>query len=258
MAGRDFSHEKQANGREYIINESLARELGKERPDKPISYLIGKHFGYDSAGVIVGIAKDFNFNSLHNRIETIFLFNRKDWGFSTLSMKIRGGKAQEAIAMLQSVWKQDFPDHPLEYQFLDEHFAEVYKADTQVTRMVSVLAALAIFISCLGLFGLASYSAERRIKEIGIRKVLGASVQGIVSLLSGHFIRLVLIANLIAWPLAWYAISRWLRDYAYRIVISWWVFVLAGVLALVIALLTVSILAMRAALANPVRALRSE
>jgi putative ABC transport system permease protein len=258
VAGRDFSNEKGANGREYIINEALARELGKERPDKPINYLIGKHFGYDSAGTIVGIAKDFNFNSLHNRIETIFLFNEKDYGFSTLSIKVRGGKAQEAIALLQSVWRQDFPEHPLEYQFLDEHFAEVYKADTQVTKMVSVLAVLAIFISCLGLFGLASYSAERRIKEIGIRKVLGASVRGIVSLLSGHFIRLVLIANLIAWPLAWYAISRWLQDYAYRVAISWWVFVLAGVLALGIALLTVSILAMRAALANPVKSLRSE
>jgi putative ABC transport system permease protein len=124
--------------------------------------------------------------------------------------------------------------------------------------MVSILAGLAIFISCLGLFGLASYSAERRIKEIGIRKVMGASINNIVLLLSRHFIRLVLIANLIAWPLAWWAIGRWLEDYAYRVTISWWVFLLAGVMALLIALVTVSLLAMKAALANPVKSLRSE
>ncbi len=258
ISGRDFSHEKQANGREYIINEALAGELNKDEPNKPITGLIGKHFGFDSAGVIVGIAKNFNFNSLHYKIETMFLFNYKDDGYSTMSVKLKGGRTSEAIASIQSVWRQVFPDHPFEYQFLDEHFADVYRADTQVSRMVSLLAVLAISISCLGLFGLASYSAEKRIKEIGIRKVMGASVRSIVTLLSRHFIRLVLIANLIAWPIAWFAISRWLRDYAYRVPVSWWVFVLAGILALVIALITVSVLAFRAAVANPVNSLRME
>jgi putative ABC transport system permease protein len=258
VAGRDFSHEKQANGKEYIINEALARELAKDMPGKPLSAMLGRHFGFDSAGVIVGIAKDFNFNSLHYKIETMFLFNQKDWGFSTMSLKLSGGKVNEAIPFIQSVWRNIFPENPLEYQFLDEHFAEVYLADMQVSRMVSILAGLAIFISCLGLFGLASYSAERRVKEIGIRKVMGASIKNIVTLLSRHFVRLVLIAILIAWPLAWLVISRWLENYAYRITISWWVFVLAGVIALFIALTTVSVLAVKAALANPVKSLRTE
>jgi putative ABC transport system permease protein len=257
-AGRDFSHEQQANGREYIINEALASELLKDMPGRQMSYLLGRNFGFDSAGYIVGIAKNFNFNSLHYKIETMFLMNQKDWGFSTLSVKLSAGKTREAIAFVESVWRRNFPENPLEYQFLDDHFTEVYRADMQVSRMVGILAALAIFISCLGLFGLASYSAERRIREIGIRKVMGASIRSIVLLLSRHFIRLVLIANLIAWPLAFWAIHRWLEDYAYRIPISWWVFAAAGVAALLIALVTVSLLAIKAALANPVKSLRTE
>jgi putative ABC transport system permease protein len=257
-AGRNFSHEKGANGREYIINEALARELSKDQPKAELSSLLGRHFGFDSTGTIVGIAKDFNFNSLHYKIETMFLFNQKEWGFSTLSLRINGGKDKEAIAFIQSAWSRIFPDKPLSYQFLDDHFTEVYRADAQVSRMVGILAILAILISCLGLFGLASYSAEKRVKEIGIRKVMGASVQHIVGMLSRHFIWLVFIANLIAWPLAWFVLHRWLQDYAYRVTISWWVFLAAGVMALLIALVTVSVLAIKAALANPVKSLRSE
>lgn len=256
--GNNFSHEKQANGKEYIINEALARELLKDYPKKPMSWLLGKHFGFDSLGYIVGIAKDFNFNSLHYKIETMFMFNQKDWGFGTVSVKINGGKTKESIAFIQSAWKEIFPDHPFDYQFLDDHFKDVYRTDAQITQMVSILAFLAILISCLGLFGLASYSAERRIKEIGVRKVLGASVTNIVSLLSKHFVWLVLIANAIAWPLAWFTVNHWMQDYAYRLPMSWWVFALAGLIALGIALLTVSVLAMKAAMANPVTSLRSE
>jgi putative ABC transport system permease protein len=256
--GRNFSHEKQANGKEYIINETLAKELIKDNPRATLPSLLGKHFGFDSAGTIIGIAKDFNFNSLHNKIETIFLFNEKDGVYSTVSVKINGGSTKETISFIQTTWKSIFPDQPFTYQFLDDHFKEVYQADAQVSRMVGILAVLAILISCLGLFGLASYSAEKRIKEIGVRKVLGASLSSIVALLSRHFIKLVLIANLIAWPLAWYAVNRWLQDYAYRVTISWWVFILAGVMALLIALATVSFLALRAGRANPVKSLRSE
>jgi putative ABC transport system permease protein len=235
----------------------MADELAKNEPDKSIPHLIGKHFGFDSTGEIVGIARNFNFNSLHYKIETLFLFNF-DKGFSSASVKIRGGRTDEAIAFIQSAWRDIFPDRPLEYQFLDDHFAEVYRADTQVSRIVSVLAGLAIFISCLGLFGLASYAAEKRVKEIGIRKVMGASVNSIVALLSRHFVRLVLLANLLAWPLAWLAMHRWLQDYAYRVSLSWWVFAIAGIAALCIALVTVSILAVKAAMNNPVESLRSE
>jgi putative ABC transport system permease protein len=256
--GKDFSSDKQANGKEYILNERLADELLKDNPKSDMASLIGKQFGFDSLGRIVGIARDFNFNSLHYKIETIFLFNQKDWGFGTLSIKINGAKSQEAIAFIQKIWQENFPGHPLQYQFLDDHFKDVYRTDAQITQMVGILAFLAILISCLGLFGLASYSAERRTKEIGVRKVLGASIGSIVSLLSKHFIRLVLIANAIAWPLAWYAVNHWMQDYAYRLPMSWWVFVLAGLVAVVIALTTVSLLGMKAANANPVKSLRSE
>jgi len=256
--GHDFSSAKSAAGREYIINEELARELLKNEPKRTMNWLIGRTFGFDTTGYIVGIAKDFNFNSLHNKIETMFMFNQPRAGFNTVSVRINGARTDEAIALIRSTWNHLNPDRPLQYQFLDERFREVYRADQQVTTMVTVLAILAIIISCLGLFGLASYAAEKRIKEIGIRKVMGASVQNIVSLLSRQFAWLVLWAILIAVPLAWYAIRRWLEDYAYRIAISWWVFVLAGALAMAIALVTVSILAFRAAVANPVNSLRSE
>ena len=256
--GRNFSNEKSANGKEYIINASMAKELLKDNPKADFKSLLGKNFGFDSIGTIVGIAKDFNFNSLHYKIETMFMFNQKDWGFSQMSVKINGGKTREALSFIGSTWKKIFPDRPFEYQFLDEHFREVYRADTQVSKIVGILAALAIIISCLGLFGLASYSAEKRIKEVGIRKVMGASVQNIVSLLSKDFLKLILIANIIAWPVAWFALNRWLLDFAYRINISWWVFALTGLTALLIALITISFQAIKAAIANPVKSLRTE
>ena len=258
LLGKNFSSDSSANGKEYIINELLAKELLKDNPKQSYNYLLGKRFGFDSLGKIVGIAKDFNFNSLHYKIETMFMFNQKDWGYSNMSVRINGGKTKEALAYIQNVWRKNFADHPFEYQFLDEHFKDVYRADSQVSNIVGILAALAIIISCLGLFGLASYSAEKRIKEVGIRKVLGASVQNIVGLLSKHFIKLVLIANLIAWPIAWLALNRWLQDYAYRVNISWWVFGIAGFTAMLIALLTVSFQAIKSAIANPVKNLRTE
>ena len=258
VAGNNFSKDTSVLGREYIINQALARELLKDDPKASIASLIGKHFGFDSLGHIVGIARDFNFNSLHYKIETMFLFSPKGGGFGTISVKINGAKAAEAITFIQATWKKLFPDSPFEYQFLDDHFADLYQADAQVSKIVGILAILAIFISCLGLFGLASYAAEKRTKEVGIRKVLGASVNQLVNLLSRDFLRLVLLANLIAWPLAWYTTHRWLENFAYRVAVSWWVFIIAGLLSVVIALFTVSYQAIRAALANPVKSLRNE
>ncbi len=257
-AGRNFSREKHALAREYIVNETLARELLKDQPEVPLSSLIGKYFGGDTTGSIVGVAKDFNFNSLHYKIEPLFLGNQTMWGFSTLSVKINGRQSSQAIAFIQSTWKKVFPEYPFKYQFLDDHFKEIYRTDAQISQLVAILSGLAILISCLGLFGLASFSAERRTKEIGIRKILGASVKDVVFLLSKHFIGLVLMANLIAWPLAWLALHRWIQGYAYRVAISWWVFVLAGMAALLIALATVSFHAVNAALSNPVKTLRAE
>lgn len=257
-AGKNFSSDQSGNGKEYIINESLAKELLRDNSKNDMSSLLGKRFGFDSTGQIVGVAKDFNFNSLHHKIETMFLFNTTNWGFSNMSVKINGNKAKEALAFIQSVWQKNCPGTPFEYQFLDEHFEDVYRADTQVSSIVGILAGLAIVISCLGLFGLASYSAERRLKEVGIRKVLGASVQNIAGMLSKDFLRYVLIAALIAVPLAWFSVYKWLEDYAYRIEISWWVFVVAILIATMIALITVSFQAIKAALANPVKSLRTE
>lgn len=262
VAGRNFSQDYASeNGKAYIINESLAKELLKDHPKASMESLVGKMFGFggmDSAGAIIGVAKDFNFNSLHHKIETLCMLNQRDWGFSEMSVKIRGGQTKEAIAQVKSIWTKFFPDHPFDYTFLDEHFASLYKADAQVSKVVGILAVLAIIISCLGLFGLASYSAERRVKEIGIRKVLGASVQSITTLLSKDFIRLVLIANIIAWPLAWFVLNKWLQDFAYRISLNWMVFLLAGAVAILIAMLTISFHAIKTAMANPVKALRSE
>jgi putative ABC transport system permease protein len=257
-AGRNFSREKPANGIEFVVNESLGRELLKDQRGIPLSSLIGKHFGGDTLGSIVGVAKDFNFNSLHYKIEPLFLMNQTEGGFSTLSVKINGRQSSQAIAFIQSIWRKVLPEYPFKYQFLDDHFNEVYRIDAQTAQIVGILAGLAILIACLGLFGLASFSAEKRTKEIGIRKILGASVRDVVVLLSKHFIGLVLIANLIAWPLAWLALNRWIQGYAYRVAIGWWVFVLAGIAALVIALVTVSFHAITAALSNPVKTLRSE
>jgi putative ABC transport system permease protein len=257
-AGQDFSKDKTKNGREYIINEALADELLKSNPKLSRSSLIGSSFGFDSLGTITGIAKNFNFNSLQYKVEPMFLYSQNQWGYRDVSVKINGGNTKTALAFIKTTWDSIYPDYPFEYQFLDDHFNEVYKADNQVSQIVGILAVLTILISCLGLFGLASYSAEKRVKEIGVRKVLGASVQNIVLLLARNFMILVLIGNVIAWPLAWWAMNKWLQDYAYRIDIQWWVFVVSGAGAILIAFATVSFQSIKAAITNPVKSLRSE
>jgi putative ABC transport system permease protein len=257
VAGHNFSSAKAKNGREYIVNEQLAKELLKGSK-APFSSLIGEQFGVDSLGTIAGVAKDFNFNSLQYKVEPMCLFSETDWGYKDASVKISGANTQAALAFMKAKWDELNPGYPFEYQFLDDHFNEVYKADSQVSQIVGILAVLTIIISCLGLFGLASYSAEKRVKEIGVRKVLGASVQNIVLLLARNFIGLVLIAIPIAWLGAWWGVSQWLKGYAYRIDIQWWVFVIAGGGAILIAFATVSFQSVKAAIANPVKSLRSE
>jgi putative ABC transport system permease protein len=236
----------------------LARQLLRDDPGKPYSWLVGKHFGGDTLGSIVGISRDFNFNSLHYKIEPMFLLDQGASSFSMLSVKISGRQARRAIAFIQAVWRKVLPEYPFEFQFLDDHFKELYRTDAQVLQMVAIMAGLAILISCLGLFGLASFSTAMRTREIGIRKILGASVGDVVVLLGRRIVGLVVVANLIAWPVAWLALHRWIRGYAYRVEISGWVFVLAGAVALVIALMTVGSLTIRAATDNPVKSLRVE
>ena len=261
VAGKNFSSEASENASTYIINEALAKELLKDEPNASYETLLGKMFGFsgmDSSGKIIGVAKDFNFNSLHHKIETLLIFNQKDWGYGEMSVKINGAKSKEAIKYLEANWATLVPDIPFEYKFLDEHFAEMYRADNQVSKIIGYLAALAIIIACLGLFGLASYSAEKRTKEVGIRKVLGAGVFNLAALLSGSFIKLVGISIILAWSISWFVVKNWLQDFAYRINMSWWVFAIAGASAILIALFTVSFQAIKAAVANPVKSLRTE
>lgn len=262
VAGSDFSKDVANNAKEYIINESLAKELLKEeKKGATMESLVGKMFGYggmDSSGRIVGVTKDFNFNTLHHKIETLMMFNQKDWGYSEMAIKLNGNKIKESMALVEATWNKHVVGHPFDPYFLDQHFARIYQSDKQVSTVVLILAMLAIIISCLGLFGLASHAAERRLKEIGIRKVLGATVQNIVAMMSKDFVKLVIIANLIAWPIAWFAVYNWLNDFAYRINISWWVFGIAGIIAVLIALGTVSYQAIRAGYSNPVKSLKMD
>jgi putative ABC transport system permease protein len=258
VAGKNFSGDKMPDGSQFIVNEALAKELLKDHPKAPLSSLVGQRFGFDSLGTITGVAKNFNFNSLQYKIEPMFMVSARHWGFRNISVKINGSNTAAALVLIKSKWDSIYPDYPFEYQFLDDHFNEVYKADNQVSKIVGILAGLAIFISCLGLFGLASHSAERRVKEIGVRKVLGASVQNITLLLSGNFLKLVLFANLIAWPIAWFSVHKWLQDFAYHINIQWWIFIVSGIISILIAFFTVSFQSIKAAITNPVESLRSE
>jgi putative ABC transport system permease protein len=258
LAGKDFTQE--GIGKEYMVNESLARKLLGSDSLKSYENLIGKKISMygDTAGTLVAVVKDFNFNSLHHTIEALCIYNKKPWGFHDVCVKIDGSRTKEALAYIQETWQKVIPHFPYSCQFLDEHFAQLYEADRKVSEVVGILASLAILVACLGLFGLALYTAERRIKEIGIRKVLGASVNSIVRLLSVDFIKLVVIANIIAWPVAWMAVSHWLQNYAYRISLNAWVFVFSGLASICIALLTIGLLTYKAAHTNPVKSLRTE
>ncbi|MBB6327527.1 putative ABC transport system permease protein [Algoriphagus iocasae] len=262
IAGRNFNDTEADNGNTYLINESLAKELiQKDGENRDIESLIGSQFGFsgmDSAGRLVGIVKDFNFNSLHHKIETLTIFNQRNWGFEELSVKISGENVPEALAQIESIWNTQVPEREFEYQFLDDHFKELYRADRTVNAIVGMLTGLSILISCLGLFGLVSFTLEQRVKEIGIRKVLGASVTTVVAILSKDFIKLVLVAIVIAVPVSWYVVDQWIQDFAYRINIEWWVFAVSGLVAILIALATVSLQAFKAALMNPVNSLKSE
>jgi len=255
--GRAFSREYTTDaGFSFIINESLAQELGLEDP-------IGAQFGFgwydnDTLGTIVGVTHDFNYNSLHHSVNTLAIHVHPEWGFSELSVKVRPDNLMATIQDIQGTWETLVPNRPFDYSFLDEHFEELYQTDEQMSKVVSIIAGLAVIIACLGLFGLASIATEQRIKEIGIRKVLGASLVQLLTVLSRNFIGLILIAFLISVPITYYLLQGWLEDFAFRINIGWWVFIFAGFLSLLVALITVSFQTTRAALANPVDSLRSE
>lgn len=255
LKGRNFSPGFSMDSSAVIINETTAKILGYADP-------IGKNiYTFDDTGKptaypIVGLVKNFNFETLHQEVRPLmFLFQRST---GLVSFKVDIAHIGPLIGAVRDKWAALAPGVPFSFRFLDDSFNEMYQSEQQVGKIATIFSVLAILISCLGMFGLATFVAEQRTKEMGIRKVLGASIQGIVRLLSADFIKLVAIAFLIAVPLSWWIMNKWLQDFVYRINFSWWIFLAAGVAALLIALVTVSFQAVRAAMANPVRSLRME
>ena len=256
--GRGFSRDFPSDTADAIIlNETAVKQLGVPEP------ALGQQIVWDETedtiiyAKIVGIVKDFHFTSLKNEI-TPFAFvtdNNRQW---YLTVKLEGADMQNTIQQIQSVWEKQVKSRPFQYFFLDETYAKLYKAEQNFKTIFFYITAVAIFIACLGLFGLSAFTIAQRQKEIGIRKVLGASVTRIVGMLSSDFIKLVFIAALIALPIAWWVMHQWLLDFVYRVNIGWWIFVTAISLALVIALATISFQAIKAAVTNPVKALRAE
>jgi putative ABC transport system permease protein len=255
-AGRNFHEEFGTDKSAFILNETAVENIGWDNAEEAI----GKRILYGGQdGFVVGVVKDFNFESLHQDIQPMIFYNPSDDpNFWNLSVKVDGANVTAAISELEKAWKQYLPQFPFDYQFVDERFGRLYENEQRQSRAFIGFALLAIFIACLGLFGLTAFVARQRTKEIGIRKVLGASTSGIVGMLSKDFLKPVLIALLIASPVAYYFMDKWLQDFAYRIHIDGWVFVLAGAVATLVAFATVSFQSVRAALANPVDSLRSE
>jgi putative ABC transport system permease protein len=249
---RDFPSDADDQQGAMLINESAAAILGWDNP-------IGKRLRSardDNNRKIIGVIKDFNFNSLHRQIEPLLVLLTPEGDY--LAVKVRPGEGQKTIADIEKQWKTFAPNAPFDSFLMDERLEAQYKAERQIGKIFTIFTSLAIFIACLGLFGLAAFTTEQRAKEIGIRKVLGASAFGVVHLLSRNFLKLVLLANIIAWPVAWLLMDYWLRDFVYRISIEPWVFLLAGLAAVVIALLTIVYQATKAAHVNPIESLRSE
>ncbi len=254
VEGRGFSREFTTDEESaFILNEAAVKKFGWESA-------IDKNFKLSvdwKKGEIIGVVEDFHFHSLHREIQPLVLCIDPA-SFEYFSVRIKPNNISQILDFLKSKWEKLVPEEPFSYTFLDEDFDRLYKSEEKLERLFIIATFLAVFVACLGLFGLAAFTAEQRTKEIGIRKVLGASVPGITLLLSKEFSRWVLISNIIAWPVAWYAMNKWLQNFAYRITILPWTFLLAGLLAFLTALLTVSYKAIRAARANPVEALRYE
>jgi putative ABC transport system permease protein len=257
--GRNFSGSTNAD--KYtaaLVNETLVKELGwKDAIGKRVRFDFGE--GETGERTVVGVVKDFHTYSLQHKMEPMVLLMPPAPSMEdNLYVKINTAKTTEALAFIEKVYKQFDKSNPIEFHFLDQNFAQQYATEQKQEQLSLIFTLLAVLIACLGLFGLAAFTAQQRIKEIGVRKVLGASVASITIMLGKDFIKLVCISILIAAPIAWYAMNKWLEDFAYRINIGWAVFVIAGFVAMLIALFTVSFHAIKAAVANPVKSLRTE
>jgi putative ABC transport system permease protein len=256
-AGRNFSKAYSTDTNNYIINEAAVRTLGW----KTATNAIGKDISYGGIkGKVIGIVKDFHFESLHQPIIPLLfqLPSERNSYYSKLSIKIDGRNVQSAINTIQTTWQKYLPETPFDFTFLDDKFDQLYRSEQQQGNLFTIFSCIAIFIACLGLFGLSAFTITQRVKEIGVRKVLGASVPQIVTELSKDFLKLVAIAAVISLPIAWYFMNNWLHDFASRISISWWILLMAGIVASIIAFVTISFQSIKAALANPVKSLRSE
>ncbi|HEX5654555.1 MAG TPA: ABC transporter permease [Chitinophagaceae bacterium] len=262
--GRFFSKEFSTDSLAVVLNEKAVAELGLKEPigarltspDGIFSAPDGSPYVY----TVIGVMKDFHFQSLHQKITPLVVVNSAKFGEVTFvtALRLSSANLKTAIASAENTWKKFVPNRPFHYNFLDQALAAQYQSEQSMQRIFSIFSVLAIFIACIGLFGLAAYSTQQRIREIGIRKVLGASSSTIVGMLSKNFLKLVLIASLIAFPIAWLVMNKWLEDFAYRINMNAWVFLAVTVAALLIALFTISFQAIRAAIANPVKSLRTE
>jgi len=252
VAGRDFSKDFATDSAGYVVNEEAVRRLGYTDPiGKPLTI-------WSTKGKIIGVVKDFHFSSLHDKIKPLILYYGEKAGSGIALVRTQPGKTKEALVSLEKLYKQLNPNFQFSYTFSDDEYNKLYNSEQIVSKLSDAFAFLAIFISCLGLLGLAMFTAEQRVKEIGIRKVLGASVTSLFALLSAEFLWLVVIALLIAIPVASYAMDYWLRSFAYHTPVQWWIFALSGVLIIFIALATISFQAIKAALINPIKSLRSE
>jgi len=257
LNGRNFSKDFGMDSSSVILNEAAANALGWKQ-ETAVGQTISRTSkrGEKESYRVIGVVKDFHFRPFHERISPLVMVLAPDPG--NLIVKLKTKDVAGVVATLKKNWNDFGPEDPLTYSFLDERFENSYKTEQRIGMILAIFAGLTIFVACLGLFGLAKFTAEQRTKEIGIRKVLGASVSQVSTMLSKEFVKLVLIACVIAFPLAWWAMNKWLEDFAYRVHISGWVFVVAGVVALLIALLTVCFQAIKAAIANPVKSLRTE
>jgi putative ABC transport system permease protein len=258
ISGRDFSKSFSTDSTAMVINEAASRQFGFG--DNPVGKKITEIVDLDKKitrdFTVIGVVKNFNYESLRQNIGALCL--RLEPDPYVISFRVKTGNMENTISHIRNTWKKMAPNEPFNYTFLNEEFDQMYRAEQRAGKIFMSFAALAILIACLGLFGLVTFAAEQRRKEIGIRKVLGASVNNIINMLSADFLKLVMIASVIAFPIAWYFMNQWLMNFAYRVNISWWVFAIAAVVALLIALVTVCIQAVKAAVSNPVKSLRSE
>ena len=254
-AGRDFSKDFATDPSQgFMVNETAVKEFGW----KENKLAIGKNINWDGKkGKVVGVVKDFNFNSLRKQIKPLILHIEPDF-YGTIAVKLKPENIQTTIASIEQSWKQVTGNDSQGCTFMDDDFAKLYKTETTMQSVLSVFTVLSVFVACLGLFGLTAFTVRQRFREIGIRKVLGASVSNVINILSIDILKLVCISILIASPLAWFAMRRWLQDFAYHTTISWWTFVIAGLTAIIVAFLTISFQSLKAAIANPVKSLRTE